>query len=247
MTASRLERRAFLALVRHAQSTWVAEGRFQGRGDPPLSDHGRRQAALVADRLSETLAPPALPVPDIPPLAIHHSPLIRAADTAMVIARAQHATVPLVATEALIEISQGDWEGLTHQEVETRWPDELDAWRHTPGSANAPKGETLLDASRRVAPAIDAMTAELNDRPGPPSWSIAVTHDGVLRLTLMHLLDISLDHFWSFPFPLAGVTIVELRPEAARLHAHGLVSHLAPLETLEVGGARPGGDRLGAL
>lgn len=247
MSHSRHEGHAFLALVRHAQSTWLAEGRFQGRSDPPLSELGHRQAALVAGRLRDIAAPPALPLPDTPPVAIHHSPSARAAETAVAIARAQDTTVPLVAAEALIELSQGDWEGLTHREVEARWPDELKAWRATPWAANAPGGESLTDASRRVARAVEAMKAELDPPTGSPRWLIAVTHDGVLRLTLMHLLDIGLERFWAFPFPLAGVTVVEVGSGVGRLHAHALVGHLAPLETAALSDTRTGSDRRGAL
>lgn len=247
MIRSRHERRGFLALVRHAESTWVAEGRFQGRRDPPLSELGQRQARLVAHRLSDTLAPPSLPLPGIPPVAIHHSPSSRAVETSLVIADAQATTVPLVATKSLIELSQGDWEGLTHREVEARWPAELEAWRLTPWAANAPGGETLIDASRRVADAVEAMTAELDTSSEPPRWLTAVAHDGVLRLMLMQLLDIGPEHFWSFPFPLAGLTVVELRSGVARLHAHGLVGHLASLETAAPSNARTGADRQAAL
>ncbi|MEX1344028.1 MAG: histidine phosphatase family protein, partial [Candidatus Limnocylindrales bacterium] len=58
-----------LALIRHGESAWIAEGRFQGQGDPPLSAAGERQAAAVAARLAAPRAMPSLPVPDAPPLA----------------------------------------------------------------------------------------------------------------------------------------------------------------------------------
>ncbi len=71
-----------LALVRHGESTWVAEGRFQGQGDPPLSPLGERQAALAGGRLRDPSAFPALPLPAVVPIGIWHSPLRRAASTA---------------------------------------------------------------------------------------------------------------------------------------------------------------------
>ena len=60
---------ATLVLVRHGESTWIAEDRFQGRRDPPLSPRGERQAALVAARLADPLAAPSLPIPAGPPVA----------------------------------------------------------------------------------------------------------------------------------------------------------------------------------
>ena len=71
-----------LVLVRHGESTWIAEGRFQGRQDPPLSELGVRQAGLVAGRLAERGEQTPLPIPPGPPIGIWHSPLDRAATTA---------------------------------------------------------------------------------------------------------------------------------------------------------------------
>jgi broad specificity phosphatase PhoE len=68
---------ATLVLLRHGESTLIAEGRFQGQADTPLTPLGLRQAALVADRLAAPHASPALPVPTGPPLELVHSPLAR--------------------------------------------------------------------------------------------------------------------------------------------------------------------------
>jgi broad specificity phosphatase PhoE len=158
---------ATLVLVRHGESVWIAEGRFQGRLDPPLSDLGERQAALVAARLAERDAA-SLPIPDHPPLGIWHSPLGRAADTARAIAHAQPAALPLHATDDLTELAQGQWEGLPHAEVTARWPDELAQWRLTPTTAHAPGGESLLEAAGRVSSALEGIAAALL-RAGTPT------------------------------------------------------------------------------
>jgi broad specificity phosphatase PhoE len=164
---------ATLVLVRHGESVWIAEGRFQGRLDPPLSALGERQAALVAARLAERYAA-SLPIPDHPPLGIWHSPLGRAADTARAIAHAQPAELPLHPTEELTELAQGEWEGLPHAEVSARWPDELAQWRLTPTTAHAPGGESLLDAAGRVSSALEGIAAALL-RAGTPTPDAADT------------------------------------------------------------------------
>lgn len=145
---------AALVLVRHGESTWIAEGRFQGRLDPPLSELGRRQATLVAARLVGRHEATPLPIPAGAPVGIWHSPLGRAAETAREIARVQPHEVALNPTEGLIEIAQGEWEGLPHAEVRTRWEAELAAWRRSPMTDHAPGGESLSDAARRVAGAL---------------------------------------------------------------------------------------------
>lgn len=145
---------ATLVLVRHGESTYVAEGRFQGRHDPGLSSLGQRQAELVAQRLARREEGTLLPVPPGAPAAVWHSPLRRAADTARVIAEQQPDTPPLMARSGFIELAQGEWEGLLHSEVHSRWPAQLAGWRRDPVNAHAPGGEALGDASDRVAQAL---------------------------------------------------------------------------------------------
>jgi broad specificity phosphatase PhoE len=139
-----------LVLVRHGESTYVAEGRFQGRQDAPLSELGRRQAAMVAGRLAQRDEGTPLPIPLGPPLGVWHSPLSRAADTAREIAAAQPSPINLRPLGQLTEIAQGEWEGLPATDVRARWPAELAAWRRAPTSNNAPGGEPVLDAAARV-------------------------------------------------------------------------------------------------
>jgi len=240
-------------LVRHGESTWVAEGRFQGRGDPPLSPLGRRQAASVAARIAARSAEQSPPLPAGSPLVIWHSPLQRAAATARAIASAQDIAPPLRPSVGLAEIDQGEWQGLTHHEVRARWAPTLGAWRADPTAAQAPGGERLVDAQHRVREALSGILAEMQPltpphaNPAEPAaddsyWAILVAHDGTLRLALMTLLGLPIERFWSFPFALCGISVVEIDGGRAVLRAHNLVDHLA---TLALAAGRP--DRGGAL
>ena len=105
---------ASLVLVRHGESTWIVEQRFQGAADPPLSERGQRQAALVADRLAEPLAPPPLPLPTGDPVGCWHSPLRRAASVAEAIRDHRPRPLALHADRRFAEIAQGEWEGRPH-------------------------------------------------------------------------------------------------------------------------------------
>ena len=261
---------ATLVLVRHGESTFIAEGRFQGRLDPPLSPLGIRQAGLVADRLARSDAANPLPIPGGPPLAIWHSPLARAAATARAIADAQGPHAAINAVEALTEIAQGDWEGLPIAEVKARFGPELAAWRRTPATNYAPGGEALVDAATRVSGALSAIVAELaattgkvasrerDPVPGYPGaaladgtrgdpWAVLVAHDGIFRLALLTLLGVSLERFWSFPFNLCAITVVALHEGVAVLRAHNLSDHLEPLALEAHAAAEAVGDRRGAL
>jgi broad specificity phosphatase PhoE len=163
---------ASLVLLRHGQSVWLAEGRFQGQADTPLSPLGERQAALAGARLADPGAPPRLPVPPGDPIAIVHSPLARTAQTAAAVATAiaarGRASPPLVPEPGLREIGQGAWEGLYQRDVEAGWPAEIAGWRRDPVRAYAPGGESLVEVDRRVRAAlarvIDGLTRASADR-----------------------------------------------------------------------------------
>jgi broad specificity phosphatase PhoE len=247
---------ATLALVRHGQTTWVAEGRFQGSSDPPLSTLGEQQATAVAQRLARPHASPALPVPTGAPRRIWHSPLARAESTARAISAAWADVVPLHPDGGLAELAQGDWEGHTAAVVSARWPVELAAWRTDPEHHHAPGGESLSVADTRAEGAVARILADLGSGLGAPPpgsvprspvlgytdlavggpgdapdteaepWAIVAAHDGILRLVLMHLLQMSIEHYWALPFGLCSITIVELRSGRARLRAHNLADHL---------------------
>jgi broad specificity phosphatase PhoE len=245
---------ATIVLIRHGESEWVAQGLFQGQGDSPLSEIGRRQAALVARRVAQAHEPPRLPVPDGPPTAIVHSPLSRTAETASILAAAlapgdpAGAGIAMRADPGFIEIGQGEWEGVHAATVSERWADLLAGWRDDPLTAWAPGGESVAEVDARVRPAIGRLLDELAasarivaadrspvlgyaDLPSEEPWSIVVGHDGVFKVTLLALLDLPLSRFWTFPFALCGITVVELRAGRPRLRLFNATDHLAPLET----------------
>jgi probable phosphoglycerate mutase len=264
---------ATIVLVRHGESTFVAEGRFQGRLDPPLSDLGRRQAELVGLRLADRDSQTPLPIPVGSPVAIWHSPLSRAAGTASIIASHQPDEIQLHPIDGLTEIAQGDWEGQPLAEVKARWSTELAAWRSTPVLAHAPGGEALRAAAMRVRSALGEVIGELaaaseivadsagsvlayDPVPGYASyassgprepWALVVAHDGIFRLALINLLAVPLERFWHFPFNLAAITVVQLHGSVAALRAHNLSEHLAPLAEHERAAQESRGDRRGAL
>jgi len=234
-----------LVLVRHGQSTWIAEGRFQGRADPPLSPLGEMQAARMAARLGGPRG--GDPMPPTPPHALWSSPLGRARGTARHLAALPD--WPAIRTaDGLREIGQGDWEGLPTTTVAERWPDLLAGWRRDPVTHHAPGGETVRDVDLRVRTALAEVLADLRSadapalpEPGlpPPSpvpgygaaraarpWAAVVAHDGVLRLALLALLGLQLDAFWRVPFVLCGISVVTIDGGAAALRAHNLAEHL---------------------
>jgi phosphoserine phosphatase len=244
---------ATLVLLRHGESEWIRENRFQGQAETPLSAVGRRQAALAAERLARPHASPALPVPLGRPAEVVHSPLARTRETAEAVRAAiasepERAAIPVRPDPGIMEIGQGEWEGVTHDEIMRRWPAEIAAWRRRPHEAWAPGGESIAQVQARVRPGLAGILERLGrdyprgslDRPqvggyqgvgpGPGQpWSIVVGHDGVFKILLLTLFDLPLDRFWMFTFALCGITVVEFRGGRAVLRAHNLTEHLASL------------------
>jgi probable phosphoglycerate mutase len=246
---------ATLVLLRHGESVFITEDRFQGQADSPLSVLGRRQAELAAERLARPHRSPALPIPIRPPLEIVHSPLLRTTETATAMARAMGTAdrrPPAVRAHAgFAEVAQGEWEGMPRMEVASRWADVLAGWRREPTRVQAPGGERLVDVQPRVRDALASVIAGLDTAsraagiprtspasptagyPGPPAsdtpWSLVVGHDGAFKVLLLTLFDLPLERFWSFPFAVCGISVVELRAGRPIFRTHNSTEHLAPL------------------
>jgi len=252
---------ATLVLLRHGESEYIVQNRFQGQAETPLSATGRRQAALAAARLARPHDAPSLPVPGGRPIEVVHSPLGRTRGTAIAVADAialeagvdPAYPVPGGPTDirsepGFLEIGQGEWEGLTHDEIAGRWPDVLAGWRRTPWDVWAPGGESPAQVQARVRPALARVLDRLGrdyprgtlDRPqvggyvgsatqSDQPWSILVGHDGVFKVAMLTLFGLPLTHFWMFTMALTGITIVEFRGGRPVLRAANLTEHLAPL------------------
>jgi broad specificity phosphatase PhoE len=153
-------------LIRHAESTWNAAGRWQGQGDPPLSDRGRRQAAQLAQALG------AEPID-----FLIASDLARAAETAAILGRAL-GLVPR-ADRRLRELDIGAWTGLTGAEIAHGERELLERFQAGDPDARPGGGESRREIRRRVRGAVGEMTAQ------HPGRRVAlVTHLGVIRALL---------------------------------------------------------------
>lgn len=152
-------------LVRHAESVWNAAGRWQGQGDPPLSQVGRDQARRLAARLRSERIDRVLA-----------SDLRRAEETARALARASGAVLEL--DPDWRERDLGVWAGLEGAEIEARWPEELRRLREGDPTLRPGGGETLAELRERVARA----WARVRAQAAREVRVVVVTHLGVLRL-----------------------------------------------------------------
>ncbi|HJT06251.1 MAG TPA: histidine phosphatase family protein [Stellaceae bacterium] len=142
--------------VHHGETEWNRAHRYQGRRDSPLTDEGRRQAERVARLLARETSGAS-------GLALVSSPLGRAVATARIVAAAL--ALPIATDERLVEVSLGDWEGLTHDEIAAQHPAALVGTSRWDWYFRAPGGEGAAPASARLALAGDGAGA--NDRRRP--------------------------------------------------------------------------------
>ena len=198
-------------LVRHGESTWNREHRIQGQLDPPLSEHGRRQAQLLAQRLA-TWRPDAL----------YASDLKRALETAEPVAHATGVAVqPMV---ELREIFLGEWEGLKTAELAERFPEAWAGWTVEPNWDLVPGGESAVDFEQRVGAALDAAMER-----HAHGTAIVVTHGGVIQIALHRIIGRGSTGLFPFRISNASISIIERRDGRLIIAAVNDTSHLEPL------------------
>ncbi|MDN4481353.1 histidine phosphatase family protein [Demequina muriae] len=163
-------------VVRHGQTEWNVKGLLQGSSDVELTDAGHAQAAATAQALAGLLGSET---------TIVTSPLVRARDTADAIAGAIGAAVEVDAR--LRERAYGAWEGITPEERESGWPEEVLAWRKY-GSADVPGFEHHDTVRARMVEALEEWAERA------PATLLVVSHGSSARVGMQGLIGLSLDH-----------------------------------------------------
>jgi len=173
-----------LVMLRHGQTEYNAGSRMQGQLDTELTDLGRAQAVAAAEVLAKRQ-----------PLLIVSSDLRRAYDTA--VALGDRTGLRVQVDTRLRETHLGDWQGLTHQQVDAGAPGERLAWRDD--ATLAPHGgESRIDVADRSVPLVSQLVA------GEPEWGVLeperpvvlVAHGGLIAALSAALLDLPVDS-WS--------------------------------------------------
>jgi alpha-ribazole phosphatase len=197
-----------ILLVRHGETAWNAERRFQGVRDVPLNATGRLQAHAVARALAGRAV-------DL----LTTSDLSRAAETAAILAGALGlAPRP---DPRLREMDFGDWEGLTIREVARRWPDESSAWGADPAGFRAPGGESMASLLARVGEVLAATAAAC-----PDGTAVLVAHGGSLRAAVATALGTDLRIFRRVRLDNGSITTIQVRDGRCLLAGLNDTSHL---------------------
>ncbi len=205
-------------LVRHGETEWNRTGRMQGHTGVPLSAEGRRQASLLGERLRS-----------VEFAAVYCSDLPRAAETARIIAAGRDLAIR--DESDLREFSYGEWEGLTLEEVETRYPGALAERIEAGGNLGwtAPGGESAVDAIRRVR----RFTMRASESLAAGENILVVAHGGSLRALAVCLLDLADSDFWKFRVDNTAVAIVADHGGSRVLESWNDTSHLADADSAD--------------
>lgn len=197
-------------LIRHGETVWNAEGRFQGQLDVPLSPKGVGQAFRAAERIRAT---------SMKFDALYSSDLARAKETARPISQA-------VGLEArfdtrIREIDAGDLQGLLRPEIEARFPSFFSAVNRDPWTTKRPGGESMADVAARMRDFLVSL---------PEGRMLVVTHGGVVRAGLKLLLGLEGQAWRRFHIQNTSITrlVIEAREPVLEGHAItvGDVAHL---------------------
>lgn len=188
-----------ILLVRHGETAWNREGRYQGRTDIPLSPDGEAQVRTLGERLR-----------DVPIAIAIASPLSRARTTARAIldarARTGAAVPPLELDPGLLEISHGGWEGQLASDVERSHAEMFGVWKTAPGrtSPAGPDAETLGDVEARAWMVLEQAAARL----GASDTLLITAHDAVNRVILCRVLGLPLERVWRFRQAPAALNVL---------------------------------------
>ncbi len=180
-------------VVRHGQTAWNLEEVFRGRMDIPLDETGKKEVHLAGEAIKdETLH------------AIYSSPLSRSMETAENIAKFHN--IEVTPLEAIIDISYGEWEGVSLAEVQKKYPDLYDLWLKAPHKVAFPKGESLEAVRVRTMGAIENLLEKHRNE------NIAlVAHRVPNKVICCSLIGIDISNFWRIQQDTASTNLFKYK------------------------------------
>lgn len=184
-----------LYLIRHGQTKWNFESKTQGCKNIELSELGVLQSKLIANKLKKI---------DENYLKIFTSDLDRCYLTAKVIG--EELMVDVDVHRDLREMSFGDWEGLTHEEIKQSYSDEYFKWRNEPYNAVIPKGEDLKTVQARCLNAVKTILNKYDN-----GSIIIISHGVAIKTIILGILGLDLKHFYNITLSNASLNKIEFR------------------------------------
>lgn len=209
-----------IVLIRHGRTHLTESKKISGRGgeDPKLSDLGRMDARLAAEAVA--VIGKSGPWSYLNPVsAIVASPIQRTVDTANILANEIGISVEL--NDDIAEISFGDWDGHTNEEVKAKWPQEFQAWQGS-WDVPPPNGESLAEFDARVIRGLRKIVADNEGR------TVAViSHVMPIRGIVRKSLDAGHSGYWVPQISPCSISIIRFwGDQAAETVVINSTSHL---------------------
>ena len=203
-----------LLLIRHGETEWNRQKRFQGQIDVPLNNTGHAQARRASEFLANVKIDKAF-----------SSPMLRPKDTALEIL-SKHVHIKLELFDELKEISHGLWEGKFEHEIEAEFAGQLAVWQSQPKTVQMPEGENLQQVWDRVS----VIWQKIVESVPAGETAIVVAHDAVNKAILCLLFDLTPEQFWVFKQGNGGVSVIDY-PKGAQnrpiLQSANITTHLS--------------------
>ncbi len=209
-----------LLIIRHGQTDWNQQGRFQGQSDPPLNPLGLRQAHAAGLAAARALNGER-------PQAIYASDLRRAWQSAEAVRAAlpDGESISLIAEPRLREMAFGDWEGMTYAEIQAGYSGALQRWEADLENIAPPNGETLRQMAERIQAALRDLL-----QTHPDGAILLVGHGGPLQLLIALALGLPPARFWQIHLSNASLSELRIYPEGAILNLLNCTAHLEGLK-----------------
>ena len=211
-------------LIRHGETKWNKEGRFQGQIDVPLNDNGKDQAKKTFEYLR-----------DISFNKAFSSSMHRPYETAQIILQ-NNKDLKIEKIDSLVEISHGLWEGKLEAEIREKWPVLLKNWHDKPEEVIMPEGESIKDVSERSVEAFDKICLSQKDN----DLSLLVAHDAVNKTLICNILGINYSNIWMIKQGNGGITVIDLFNDPTKppvVSALNITTHLGGIIDSTASGA----------
>ena len=211
-----------IIMVRHGETDWNKEGRFQGQIDIPLNENGKIQAKQASEYLKEISFNKA-----------YSSSMVRPFETAKIILDND---LKINKIDNLKEISHGLWEGKLEKEIKAKWPKLLDDWHHTPENVIMPEGESIREVAKRSISAWESICAAQEDN----DITLLVAHDAVNKTLICHMLGLDFSNIWMIKQGNGGITVIDISEEEGQpdqITCLNITSHLGGIIDSTTAGA----------
>lgn len=180
-----------LILVRHALTVDNQKSRLSGHIDSSISEEGKEQIDKITNYLKDF---------DID--KIYTTTSSRTKDTVKKLSELK--SIEIIEKESLKEISFGDFEGLTFDEIKDKYPKEFQDMIEKGYEYKYPNGESLIDSYNRVCIELDNIISNNDDR-----TILICSHGGTIRNIITYLISNSYKYYWNFKIDNGSVTILE--------------------------------------